>query len=128
MPDQPDPDLSTVIAGEDATPQPPPVGSPTLCPAASLPRLLRAEFFDKVRGVDLARLDNIGEEMKSAPLDVVADVFGMFAKMQTALRVVAVSKDGFDQWAKSVSDDAVMDLFLWYFSEMFPGEAQPSAT
>jgi len=116
-------DLSAQIAAESDAPTRP-HGAPTLYPLASLPRGIRAKFFAEVRDVDP---ESLGAK-SGGSLRLAADAFAAVAAVESALRVVAVDKPGYDKWAAEVGDEVLFDLFSWYFESFQPGEAQPSQT
>lgn len=118
-----DPDLSAQIAAESDAPTRP-HGAPTLYPLASLPRGIRAKFFAEIRDVDPELLG----AKPDRSLRAAADAFAAVAAVESALRVVAVDKPGYDKWAAEVDDEVLFDLFSWYFESFQPGEAQPSQT
>lgn len=116
-------DLSAQIAAESDAPTRP-HGAPTLYPLASLPRGIRAKFFAEIRDVDP---ESLGAKSDRS-LRLAADAFAAVAAVESALRVVAVDKPGYDKWAAEVDDEVLFDLFSWYFESFQPGEAQPSQT
>lgn len=118
-------DLSAQIAAESDAPTRP-HGAPTLYPLASLPRGIRAKFFAEIRDVDLESLA-LGAA-SGGSLRLASDAFAAVAAVESALRVVAVDKPGYDKWAAEVDDEVLFDLFSWYFESFQPGEAQPSQT
>lgn len=114
-----------------ASPVEKPVGSPQLAPLSGLPRKVRAEYWDHLRGINV---DENGSLLVSsdAPMEAMADVTGMAWKMEQALRCAVLpipgAKQNFDAWASAATDQDVMQLFAWYQSSFTPGEAAPSPT
>lgn len=104
----------------------PPANAPTLVPMASLRRRDRARFFNAIKNMPVNDEGEIDIDLSTGSLANAGVMYEMVADIEDALAVLAIDESAFVTWAKSASDEDVMQLFLYVFSEMQPGEADSS--
>lgn len=127
------PDTSHDLGAEAVDAIEKPAGSPGLVSVAMLTKLYktRAEFFENAAQVDMDLLARVAAgEIDMNEVGAVLPVMASFTRSidaaMAALECVARDKQGFRGWAKAAGDEDRLTLFIWYFQEMQPGEAQPS--
>ena len=111
------------MAAEKNSPQPP-ADAPTLRPVASLSRRQRAEFFEPLKDVPMS--DDGTIEVPGGAFAQGAAGFAMLAAIEDCLSILAIDRIAYEEWASQASDQKLMDLFGYVFSQMSPGEAQAS--
>lgn len=112
-----------------------PKDSPGLVTPAMLTKLYktRAKFWQQAAGVDIALMSQVANgEIKQDDLAMAIPATAAYMtsidSAMEALEVVARDKNAFRAWAKNAADEDRLTLFMWYFMEMQPGEAQSSPT
>lgn len=104
-----------------------PDGLPSLMPFAVLysNRKKRAEFFSLAMSPAVQSLQSNGGEADVTDMSVAMQAL---ADMEEALRRVVhpASKAALDKWLREVDDEALMQAYGWYMSQM--GEVTASST
>jgi hypothetical protein len=117
-----------------------PEDAPTLWPYLKLPFRERANFFREYKALQsqqglVRELKAITEQAKasgtepdaSVAVDKAAEIFELYAVMDTLMMICAVDKEAYAAWVASHTDDEFSRLFTAFMSKTQPGEASSSA-